>query len=94
MFPKTLKWGCQAFRLYPTWMSQVPQGQSILGSSGFSPKKEVLLVRRVDVPSVEPLDDQLLGSSENAFICRILILLPGRRGVQCYCLVVETALWV
>lgn len=32
--PKTLKSGCQASRLFPARMSQVSQGQSILGSGG------------------------------------------------------------
>lgn len=38
--PKTLKSGCRASRLFPAWMSQVSQGQSILGSRGVSPKKK------------------------------------------------------
>lgn len=49
--PKTSKSGCRASRLFPARMSEVSQGQRILGSRGcFSEKKnKVLLARRGDV---------------------------------------------
>lgn len=49
--PKTLKSGCQASRLFPARMSQVSQGQRILGSRGvfLLKKNKVLLARRGDV---------------------------------------------